>query len=465
VSDLSGNRITRASVNDPWRYRFRIRGEPYGEVCKRPDGTPIFDKAEAEKFAAAKYEEIKNGAKLKQAVAAGFGPWRFERACAFWLAKNDVELVGLSLQTPGLLPGKKWALEMLDKYDFEAGGYLREKGLAEQVRWLCKTVGPNTYLHEFKKDDIKNVRDRRVATKKQNGARVAAKTVNKTLNLLRRVLHYAEIEGNAMVAHFKLSSFFLKVDTKPVPKDIPQSMEARIYATVRQDYVPIVEFARTSGLRSSENILRWTQVLPLEDGEARSVEVKSRGEVRKVRDVMLGEKELEILREEYARPDRHGEFVFTFVAKRTNFNKRAGRKYVKGHRYPITEEGFKTEWQRMQQRADGTLAGVNRHRLRHAAGWEVGRQSNGNPFAVQKALGHASITTSQLYTGVDDQKVRDAKSQSPRASALVAAEKRKAVAAKKTASVAERTKRTPATVARKVARSVAQSHKTLQNKG
>ena len=69
-------------------------------------------------------------------------------------------------------------------------------------------------------------------------------------------------------------------------------------------------------------------------------------------------------------------------------------------------------WQRLRQRSlqAGLAAPVHPHMLRHSFASHV-LQSSGDLRAVQELMGHASISSTQVYTGLDFQhlaKVYDA---------------------------------------------------------
>lgn len=55
-----------------------------------------------------------------------------------------------------------------------------------------------------------------------------------------------------------------------------------------------------------------------------------------------------------------------------------------------------------------TLPGYTAHQLRHRYATKALRGSGGNLIVVQRLLGHASVATTQVYTHVDDDQLRDA---------------------------------------------------------
>ncbi|MDE1557231.1 MULTISPECIES: tyrosine-type recombinase/integrase, partial [Comamonas] len=76
-----------------------------------------------------------------------------------------------------------------------------------------------------------------------------------------------------------------------------------------------------------------------------------------------------------------------------------------------------TIWLRLRQRSQqaGLAAAVHPHVLRHSFASHV-LQSSGDLRAVQELLGHANITTTQVYTRLDFQHLAQAYEQAhPRA--------------------------------------------------
>ncbi|NJL06984.1 MAG: site-specific integrase [Methylacidiphilales bacterium] len=156
----------------------------------------------------------------------------------------------------------------------------------------------------------------------------------------------------------------------------------RLDAQTRADYLAFFAFARATGLRLRECLLKWSEV----DWDAGQIRKPGKGgrtvvtpmtaEVRAILAPLRG---------------HHPEHVFTYVAART----RGGR--VKGHRYPITCSGLKTTWRRLRAKAE--VAGFRFHDFRHDVGTKLLRQT-GNLKLVQKALNHADIKTTAKYAHV-----------------------------------------------------------------
>jgi len=99
----------------------------------------------------------------------------------------------------------------------------------------------------------------------------------------------------------------------------------------------------------------------------------------------------------------HPDFVFTFIAERTNSNAKAGKEYVSGQRYPITYSGLSSRFRRAFAKAG--VGDFRWHDLRHTAATRIMRET-GNLKLTSKLLGHASVTTTARYAHVDLDDIR-----------------------------------------------------------
>ncbi len=164
----------------------------------------------------------------------------------------------------------------------------------------------------------------------------------------------------------------------------------RIEDAMRADYESFFDFARASGLRLRECLLRWSevdwgtgQIRKLGKGE-RTVTVPITPSIKRILWPLRGQHEV---------------MVFTYVAART-LNGR-----VKGKRYPITFNGVKTQWKRI--RAKAKVEDFRFHDFRHDFASKLLRRT-GNLKLVQKALNHADIKTTVRYAHVLDEELRAA---------------------------------------------------------
>ena len=101
----------------------------------------------------------------------------------------------------------------------------------------------------------------------------------------------------------------------------------RLEAATRDDYAPFFTFARISGFRLTECLLKWNEV----DWSTRQIRKPGKG--GRLVTVPITSDIRELL---WPLQGHHSEFVFTYVAERS----RDGR--VQGQRYPLTYSGVKT---------------------------------------------------------------------------------------------------------------------------
>lgn len=164
----------------------------------------------------------------------------------------------------------------------------------------------------------------------------------------------------------------------------------RINDAMRADYAPFFDYARASGQRLNECLLKWTEI----DWQAGMISKPGKGGRRvivPITSVVRG-----IL---WPLRGHHPTHVFTYVAVRT----RNGR--VKGSRYPITYSGVKTMWRRIRKAA--RVEDFRFHDFRHDLATKLLR-TTGNLKIVQKALNHADIKTTTRYAHVQTDEVAEA---------------------------------------------------------
>lgn len=159
-------------------------------------------------------------------------------------------------------------------------------------------------------------------------------------------------------------------------------------ASVRADYEPWLEFARVSGLRLAETLIRWPEV----DWLAKIITTKGKG--GRTVTTPITSTVAAILA---PLKGHHPEFVFTYICRRPR-----GKKRIRGQRYPITYSGAKSEWKRHRTRAK--VKNLRFHDLRHDVATKLLRQT-GNLKLVQKALNHADIKTTLRYAHVLNEEV------------------------------------------------------------
>lgn len=183
-------------------------------------------------------------------------------------------------------------------------------------------------------------------------------------------------------------------------RELKSSEASALELATRVDYQPIFAFARATGLRLEECILRWSEVdwqtgwitKPGKGGNTVRTAITST--VRDIIAPLMG---------------HHPDFVFTYEAARPRkadaSYKGDGEPRKKGDRYPITYSGLKTQWKRTRKAAK--VQDFRFHDFRHDLATKLLR-ATGNLKTVQKALSHADIKTTTRYAHVLDEEVADA---------------------------------------------------------
>jgi integrase len=181
-------------------------------------------------------------------------------------------------------------------------------------------------------------------------------------------------------------------------RELSAEEETRLFAALREDYVPWITFALLTALRLEETIIRWANV----NREAKQITTIGKGgrpvstpitpAIAAILDACEGHDE---------------EFVFTYVARQTRDHIVRGRRHVrvKGKRYPLTAKGGKSIWNRVVKAA--RLVDFRFHDLRHTAASRLLRESK-NLKLVQRALNHRSVNSTARYAHVLDADVADA---------------------------------------------------------
>jgi integrase len=194
----------------------------------------------------------------------------------------------------------------------------------------------------------------------------------------------------------------------------------RLDDTTREDYLSFQEFALASARRFAFCYsLRWSEVdaqpdVIVKDGKRRpdgtpkdeTLPITAR--IRAILEPLRG---------------NHPEFVFTYVARRNVEARKKGETYrhketgklfvaqwdqrqiVKGRRYHLMYNTAKTAFRRAKEAADIDNFGF--HGLRRTRATEVHKATK-DIGAVQKLLGHGSVTTTMRYLDINLDDVRDA---------------------------------------------------------
>ncbi len=221
--------------------------------------------------------------------------------------------------------------------------------------------------------------------------RISAATVNRsTTQLLKRLFGRAKRVWRYSFPDEPIWSDHLLKEPKERVRELLGDEGQALDANVRNDYAAWLEFARMTGRRRAETLIRWSQV---NWDTNQIISIGKNGE----RVITQITQPLRALLEPLV--GHHPDWVFTYIAQKTQ----KGR--VRGQRYPITYDGSKTEWRRTRDRA--RIDDLRFHDLRHDFGSKLLRQT-GNLKLAQKAMNHADIKTTMRYVHVLDEEVSNA---------------------------------------------------------
>jgi hypothetical protein len=373
MSELSGKYVTRARPDAIWSYRFNVDGKTY------KDTTGTTDQAEAEAIAAAKRAEVV--ALIASEKKVGRGPMSFGRACEIYIAEKVPTFRSTS-----------------------------EADARTQVNFMQKYVKPGLLLHEIPASDIQKMALARAECLRRGRGgvlvRIKASTVNHTIEMLKCILGHAHDAHGATLRHYKWSVFRAKTQKArrgdKAKRAIAPVTEQALLATIDQNYLQVSRFALLTGLRATENLLRWDQI----DWQARVArDVRGKGRREVGRDVMLGRAAMAVLQAEHSRNDRDPVFVFTYLCHMTRFVGKTGRKTIKGQRYPITYSGWNTAWDRCKEKL-GLHGKVRIHDWRHTFATRNAKLVN--VADLQTMMGHSKAEVTLGYITPDEEAMRAA---------------------------------------------------------
>jgi integrase len=271
----------------------------------------------------------------------------------------------------------------------EVGAHLAGGGARNAWRELDRLIGyfgKDRLLTEITGGDVAKLVAWRRGHHVPLGSMVSPFTVNATTKALRKLFTRAKLWGVRFDHEPRWRDHVLKEPQERV-RELAEHEAEQLEAVTRDDLAPFFAFARASGLRLAECLLRWSEV----DWNARQIVKLGKGGKRVT--VPITATIREIL---WPLRGHHPEYVFTFVADRTV----DGR--VKGRRYPMTYHGVRSAWWQMQKRSG--VVGFRFHDFRHDLATKLLRET-GNLKLVQRALNHADIKTTTRYAHVLDHEV------------------------------------------------------------
>jgi integrase len=265
----------------------------------------------------------------------------------------------------------------------------------KQLGRLNDFFGKEKLITEITGDDVAKLvawrRGHRIVRGGKNGALIGPFTVNDTTEQLKKLFTRCKTWGVRFDREPVWKDHWLKEPVERV-RELSGDEAVRLREATRDDYEPFFAFARATGLRLNECLLKWPEV----QWEARQIRKIGKGGnwvTTPIDDTIRG-----IL---WPLRGDHPEHVFTFIGARTL----KGRGLVKGQRSPITYHGVKTTWRRL--RAEAGVTSFRFHDFRHDFATKLLREV-GNPKIVQRALNHADLRSTARYAHVLDSDVTEA---------------------------------------------------------
>ena len=321
-------------------------------------------------------------------------------------AKADIEQEKKTGNGPLLLrhAGGRYMAEVGDHHANAANTFT-------EIERLIGFFGPDQRLDAITNDDIARLvawrRAHTVKGRKEDKTGnpvklIAPRTVNATTLTLKFIMNRAQDTWGHQFPHRITWKKYMLKEPKERVRELTEDEADALDAAFagehvrtnkhqrknhRDDYALWFEFARLTGLRRNETLIRWSNV------NIFAKRITTIGKGGKEVSTPITPAVQDIL--DQCRGD-HDEYVFTFVCQRP----RKGQ--VKGQRYPITPEGAKTQFRRAKARAK--VQNFRFHDLRHDTATKLLR-ATGNLKLVQKALNHSDIKTTVKYAHVLDDEV------------------------------------------------------------
>jgi integrase len=349
-----------------WHYDFESKRRRFLGSCKTGN------KREAQQIERAKREEA--AAQLKAEALTDGAPLTIDRAAGrYWVEVGQHHSAATTTWTNlDRLIKHFGKAKLLSEISTDHVAQLVALRRQDTVRGRRFVIDP---------DDRKN---RRPAPLVKPGTvnRSTIEPLQKIFNRARRVWKYAfkdEPDWNEVL---------LQEPSERV-REVRPSEEAPLASAIRPDYLPLIDFARASGLRMAECLLRKDEV-DLIEGRIHTI-----GKGKKKINLPVTTEMRAILMSAMANTT---DYVFTYQV-----TKGRGPQRRVGERRPITKSGLKSLWRRARRK--GLPADLRFHDLRHDFGTKLLRET-GNLKLVSIAMNHSKIETTAKYAHVLDDEVR-----------------------------------------------------------
>lgn len=273
-----------------------------------------------------------------------------------------------------------------NEWQAQVGDHFKSKATTlYQLAFLIVGLGGATPLHDV---SVKALQDYAAIRR----AQVSVSSVNREFQLLRRVVRWTAPRGYE-VPEIEWRALMFKEPNERV-RELTDEEQERLFSHLPEHLKPLVEFALLSGQRKAEMVsLRWADV-DLRNRRAK-LSVKGGG----IHTIPLSQRMVEIIE---AQPKACPQ-VFTYVCERPAPQRKDRPARVKGHRYPLSVQGWNRQWRKALK--DAGIDDYRFHDNRHTAATRNLRKS-GNLKAVQKLLGHRDIGTTSRYAHALEDDVR-----------------------------------------------------------
>lgn len=288
------------------------------------------------------------------------------------------------------------------RYYLEKAQYLKDAKDAEaDLARLVEFFGPATRLVDAANGTAAKklselVARRRADTVANTGRLISNATVNRSvIDCFSRLINFAREAWNLKSDMPRPEFRALRLpEAGERCRELTKEQYQAVRAAIRQDYLPLFEFAAITGVRLSAALsLTWGQVDL--DRRVFRILVKDKNAVERWHEVPLVQRAVAVLAG--LRGD-HETRVFTYVIQR-------GRD--KGKRAPITKPGLRRVWDAARNAA--RLDDFKWHDLRHHFATQLLRHaSKSNLKTVQRALGHKTLEATNRYAHVAHDDVADA---------------------------------------------------------
>ena len=256
-----------------------------------------------------------------------------------------------------------------------------------QLANLCRIIGKDTQLDEIGDPGVADFVARRRAEEVRPGRLISRASVNREVQLLRRVMRRGDKVWKTDVGEMPDWPAHILEEPKGRTRFLRDDEEPRFFEHLREDFHPLALFCLMTGVRQAGAIgLTWDRVdfkgaeitvfVKTHRPEPEALLVPTTGPLRALLAMQVG---------------GHAEHVFTYVCKKS----RGDRK--KGQRYPFTKNGWRRDWKAALEAAG--IDDFKFHDLRHTAATRTLKNCR-NLKLVQQMLGHASITSTARYAHV-----------------------------------------------------------------